>query len=93
VESQAQQIPNTGKLTYPPALRAAHREGEVLAQFVVDPRGVPDLTTFKVIKSSDAAFTDAVRAALPSMRFSPARVGGAAVRQLIQQSFIFALSS
>jgi TonB family protein len=93
VENQAQQVPGSTKVAYPPAMRQARREGEVLAQFVVDGQGVPDLTTFKVLKSSDQAFTDAVRTALPSMRFSPARIGGAAVRQVVQQPFTFALAT
>jgi TonB family protein len=93
VENPAQQIAKSGYPKYPPAMREARREGEVLAQFVVDKEGAPDLTTFKVLKSPDAAFTDAVREALPRMRFTPARIGGAAVSQLVQQPFTFALSS
>jgi TonB family protein len=93
VENPAQQIAKSGYPKYPPAMREARREGEVLAQFVVDKEGAADLTTFKVLKSPDAAFTDAVREALPRMRFTPARIGGAAVSQLVQQPFTFALSS
>ncbi|HEX9484616.1 MAG TPA: M56 family metallopeptidase [Gemmatimonadaceae bacterium] len=93
VENQARQIPGTGKLTYPAAMRQAQREGEVLAQFVIDPNGVPDASTFRVLKSSDPAFTAAVHEALSSMRFVPARVGGRAVRQVVQEPFTFALQS
>lgn len=93
VENQARQIAGTGKLKYPPAMRQAGREGEVLAQFVIDPNGAPDVSTFRVLKSSDPAFTEAVHEALPSMRFVPARVGGRAVRQVVQQPFTFALST
>jgi TonB family protein len=92
VENQARQIAGTGNLKYPAAMRQAHREGEVLAEFVVDKNGVPDVSTFKVLKSSDQAFTDAVRGALPSMRYEPAHVGGLAVRQVVQRPFTFALS-
>jgi TonB family protein len=93
VENQAKQITTSGHPTYPPAMRRAQREGEVLAQFVVDAQGVPDLTTFKALESADPAFTGAVREALPSMKFSPARVGGAPVSQLVQQHFTFGLAS
>jgi TonB family protein len=91
VEGQAQQIPGSGNLTYPASMRMANREGEVLAQFVVNEQGVVETTSFKVLKSSDPAFTAAVRNALPGMRFRPAVVGGRAVKQLVQQPFTFGL--
>lgn len=91
VEAQARQLPGAGALRYPTAMRAAHREGEVLAQFVVDPNGHVDVPTFRVLKSTDPAFTEAVHDALPTLRFAPARVGGKAVRQVVQQPFTFAL--
>jgi protein TonB len=71
----------------------ARRQGEVLTQFVVDARGIPDTATFQAVKSSDQEFTEAVRRALPSMRFTPAVIGGKAVPQLVQQPFTFALGS
>jgi protein TonB len=37
-------------------------------------------------------FTQAVRAALPRMRFFPAQVGGKAVKQLVQMPFQFNLA-
>jgi TonB family protein len=92
VEQQAQQLIGTGSLRYPDAMRRAKREGEVLAQFVVDEQGAVDMSTFKAITSSDAAFTAAVRTALPTMRFHPALVGGKPVKQLVQQPFTFALA-
>jgi TonB family protein len=91
VEQQARQVSGTGPLRYPDAMRRAKREGEVQAQFVVDEHGVVDVSTFKAIMSSDSAFTDAVRTALPRMRFHPALVGGKPVKQLVQQPFTFGL--
>jgi TonB family protein len=93
VEQQVRQLPRSGRLTYPAEMRKANREGEVLAQFVVDERGMPELSTFKVLKSSDPAFTKAVVASLPEMRFEPAVVGGRAVKQVVQQPFTFSLES
>ncbi|MDB4887315.1 MAG: TonB family protein, partial [Gemmatimonadetes bacterium] len=81
------------QLIYPPELRAAGVEGEVLAQFVVDQTGAVMLDTYKVLKSSHAQFTDAVRAALATLRFEPAQVGGRKVKQLVQQPFTFSLRS
>lgn len=78
--------------TYPPQLRSANVEGEVLAQFVVDATGHAELNTFKAIKSTHDIFTAAVRAALPSMRFHPAELGGRKVKQLVQMPFQFSLT-
>jgi len=106
VETRATQIAGTGVPRYPDALRAAGVQGEVQAQFVVNEYGNVELSTFKVLRSgssspkqarhdlsvpSDDMFVKAVRTALPTMRFSPALVGGKPVRQLVQQPFKFAL--
>ena len=77
---------------YPDLMRRAKVEGEVLAQFVVGPDGVADVGSFKVLRSTHDLFTKAVREALPTMRFNPARVGGKAVRQLVQQPFSFSIT-
>ena len=92
VEKQVQQIPGTGNLRYPDMLRSANVEGEVLAQFVVDADGRYEAGTFKVLKSSHELFTQAVKNALPNMRFYPAEVGGKKVKQLVQQPFTFSLT-
>ncbi|CAN5917298.1 hypothetical protein BH11GEM1_BH11GEM1_06970 [soil metagenome] len=88
----ARQIPGTGNMRYPALLRAANVEGEVLAQFVVDRDGIVEPGTFKVLKSNHDLFTQAVKAALPDMRFHPAEVKGVRVKQLVQQPFTFGLS-
>ena len=89
----AKQLPGTGQLRYPDDMRRANREGEVIAQFVIGTDGLAELSSFKVVRSSDPAFTKAVREALPTMRFQPALVGGRAVRQLLEQPFTFGLQS
>jgi protein TonB len=63
----------------------------VLAQFVVDTTGRYESGTFKVLKSSNEQFTNAVKSALPRMKFYPAEVGGRKVKQLVQQPFTFSL--
>jgi TonB family protein len=92
VERAAAQIPGSGMPRYPSDLRSAGVSGEVLAQFVVGTDGRVDVSSFKAVKSSDARFTRAVLDALPSMRFTPAQAGGAPVKQLIQQPFVFQLA-
>jgi TonB family protein len=74
---------------YPDSLRTAGIGGEVLVQFVVDAEGRPDVSTFKVLKANRREFVLAVRLALPEMRFQAARKDGRAVKQLVQQPFMF----
>jgi TonB family protein len=78
-------------LRYPPVLRTAGVEGEVLASFVVDATGRVDLSTFRELRSDHRSFTDAVRQALASAKYEAAEVGGRKVSQVVQQPFIFAL--
>ena len=87
-------VPAPGSISprYPDMLRQAGVEGEVLAQFVVDADGRYEPGSFKVLKSSHELFTQAVKNALPNMRFYPAEVGGKKVKQLVQQPFTFSLS-
>jgi hypothetical protein len=63
----------------------------VLAQWVVDTTGLADTTTFRILKASDTEFAQAVRDALPAMRFTPAELHGQKVRQLVQQPFDFSI--
>jgi protein TonB len=89
VEKVAAQAPGNRPPVYPDMLRSAGVEGTVLAQFVVDTTGRAETNTFKVLKSDHDQFTQAVRNALPGMRFYPAEVGGRKVKQLVQQPFVF----
>jgi TonB family protein len=91
VEKPATQLPASGVPKYPAALRAAHVEGEVQAQFVVNENGKADPSTVKVLLTTNELFSAAVRSAVPEMRFSAAEVGGRSVKQLVQQSFQFKL--
>lgn len=92
VENPATMAVGTSGPSYPPALRATKREGSVLVQFVVNIDGTAEMSTLRVLKSDDDGFSDAVRAALATMRFTPARISGRPVRQLVQQPFQFSLS-
>jgi bla regulator protein blaR1 len=92
VERPASPQPGNAAPRYPDSLRVARVEGEVLAQFVVDTLGHPDMGTFKVIKSTHDLFTNTVKASLPNMTFYPALVGGRPVKQLIQMPFQFNLT-
>jgi hypothetical protein len=76
---------------YPPALLESHIDGRVLAQFVVDTSGIPDMRTFKILESTGGLFSAAVRDAVPGLRFVPAKLEGRRVRQVVQQPFNFAV--
>lgn len=91
VEQQVEPISGT-RVDYPEAMRSSGVEGQVDTQFVVDENGRVQGGSFKVLNSANAAFVAAVKAALPSMRFRPAQIGGTKVSQVVQQSFKFNLS-
>jgi len=84
--------PGNAAPRYPDMLRDAKVEGEVLTQFVVDETGAPDMSTFRVLKSSHELFTATVQAALPNERFYPAELKGRKVKQLVQMPFQFSLT-
>jgi len=77
---------------YPDELRRSGITGCTLVQFVVDENGRADSTTFRALRFSHIEFVQAVRAALPGMRFVPAELGGRKVRQLVQQPFDFSIT-
>jgi TonB family protein len=91
VEKRVSAAPGSPAPHYPPVLKAAGTQGQVLAQFVVDTAGLALASSFKVLRSDHAQFTEAVRTALDSLRYLPAELHGHKVKQLVQQPFIFAL--
>ena len=91
VEKPAEMLPESPKPKYPSVLESSGIAGEVQAQFVVSSAGKADMDSFKVLKSTNELFTQAVKNVLPRMRFSPAQIGGKPVNQLVQQSFQFAV--
>jgi protein TonB len=91
VEKPAEMLAESPKPKYPSVLESSGIAGEVQAQFVVSSGGKADMDSFKVLKSTNELFTQAVKNVLPRMRFSPAMIGGKPVNQLVQQSFQFAV--
>lgn len=88
VEKIVTALPGQGP-RYPAMLESQGVTGTVLAQFHVDTTGRVEPGSFKVIESSHDLFTQAVRNALPRMRFIPAEIGGRKVKQLVSQPFTF----
>jgi periplasmic protein TonB len=91
VEKPAEMLQDSPKPKYPSVLESSGIAGEVQAQFVVASSGKADMDSFKVLKSTNELFTQAVKNVLPRMKFSPAMIGGKPVNQLVQQSFQFAV--
>jgi protein TonB len=69
---------------YPSLLESSRVEGTVLVQFVVDTLGNAEMSSFKVLQSSNELFAQSLRAALPKWRFYPAEAGGRKVKQVVQ---------
>jgi periplasmic protein TonB len=90
VERQVEPISGTN-LSYPESLRSSGVQGQVLAQFVVNENGRVESGSFKVLESSNPAFTEAVKNALGRMKFRPAQIGKTNVSQVVQQAFVFKL--
>jgi hypothetical protein len=93
VDSAASRYAWSAAPAYPGAMLELKREGFVKAQWVVDEAGYADTVSLKIVDSTSQEFAKAVRDALPFMRFSPAKMGATAVRQLVEQEFTFRISS
>lgn len=74
---------------FPDSLYRAAMGGRVVAEFVVDVDGRPNMGTFSAVSSTHALFTEAVRGAVSGARFTPAWRSGKRVRQLVQLPFAF----
>ncbi|HEY9227610.1 MAG TPA: M56 family metallopeptidase, partial [Gemmatimonadaceae bacterium] len=59
---------------YPDSLRGRGVEGNVIARFAVDRRGIPDSSTIEIVEATREQFAASVRRALPSWRFDSAGV-------------------
>ena len=91
VDTAAVRDPSSDGPRYPEALREKGVQGEVLVEFTVDTTGRADPSTFTVVESTNPLFTDAVREALPLMKFTPAVAHGRHVRQLVRLPMKFKL--
>lgn len=91
VEVPASPLAGSEVPVYPPSLRAAGIEGRVVTEFVVDARGRAPSESIRIISSTNDLFSASVKHALERTRFSPAKIGGKSVPQLVQQLFVFRL--
>lgn len=89
VDSTVARYPGSAAPAYPVEMLKQGVQGSVVTQYVVDTTGFADTTSLKIMSMTHEQFADAVRAALPYMRFFPAKVGSKKVRQLVEQEFSF----
>lgn len=89
VDSAASRDPDSEGPVYPPKLMAKGITGSVLATFVVGVDGRPELSTYIALESTNIAFSDAVRDALPRMKFRAAKRSNVIVRQQVELRFTF----
>ena len=84
--------PASAAPSYPDFLQKEGIEGTVAVEYIVDTTGLADSASLRILRTSHPAFAEAVRAALPGMRFEPGEIGGQLVRQLVTQEFRFIIT-
>jgi hypothetical protein len=57
-----------------------------MLEIFVDTSGAPEPGSARVMRTNNAGFAGAVLATIPTFRFTPARLGGTAVRQIFEVS-------
>jgi hypothetical protein len=92
VTTPATPLPGSPRPAYPAARLANGERALVSTMFVVNENGQPDMTTFRVLSTSEADFVIPVRDALHRTRFVPAQKDGNAVAQVVQYTFDFGLA-
>jgi TonB family protein len=80
---------NNPRPAYPLALERARVDGRVVVEFRIDSVGAVDPASLRIVTSTDARFTDAVRGVLPRLRFVPAQLREHAVGVTVRQPFVF----
>lgn len=92
VDLAAERDPTSEGPLYPEAMLEKQIEGAARVRFVVDSTGHADVASFGVIEPAESAFVEAVRMALPRMRFRPASIGEKKVSQHVEQTFVFKIT-
>lgn len=93
VDTAAARYEDSAAPPYPASMLARKIEGSVAVQYVVDTTGHADTLSFQVLETTHDDFSRSVKSTLPNMRFRPAIMNGAKVRQLVQQLFSFKIDT
>ncbi|HRP08554.1 MAG TPA: TonB family protein [Gemmatimonadales bacterium] len=76
---------------YPEVMKSVGIEGVVQLRFVVGTNGRAEANSIQVVSSTNKAFEQPAIDAIRQWRFSPAKLRGQPVRQLVQQNVRFSL--
>ena len=79
------------QLQYPPLLKDAGIEGQVVIEVVIGVDGHPEAETLRIVSSTNKAFEKPARDVLLGSVFRPGRMRGQAVRVLVRQPVVFAI--
>lgn len=79
-------------LRYPEAMRTIGIDGVVQLRYVVGTNGRVEAGSITVVSSTNKAFENAAIETVRQSRYSPAKMRGSPVRQLVQQTFRFSLT-
>jgi TonB family protein len=77
------------QLQYPPLLKDAGIEGQVIIEVVIGVDGHPEPETFRIVESTNKAFERPARDAVLGSVYRPGRMRGQAVRVLVRQPVVF----
>jgi TonB family protein len=89
VDKPVVQVKNGVEPQYPDAFLEKRASGVVSASFIVGTDGRADTASLRILTTSHPLLSDAVREALPRMRFIPAELKGVKVRQIVDRRFVF----
>jgi protein TonB len=92
VDVPAMALASSVQPAYPPDLRNAGIQGEVIMQFVVNTAGCAEPASIRALAATNPGFVPNVQAALRRLRYEPARHRGKRVAQMVQQAFTFTLN-
>lgn len=92
VDEEAARMANSAAPAYPSLMLSEGIEGTVIVRYVVEASGLADSSSLQIISATRREFADAVRAAIPHMLFTPARIDERPVRQLVEQPFSFRIA-
>lgn len=92
VDVAAARDPESIGPTYPDSLLALQIEGQARVRFIIDTTGHAAEGSFAVIETNEPGFAEAVRLALPRMKYRPASIGPKRVSQSVEQTFMFKLT-
>jgi TonB family protein len=92
VDRPAALLPRSTLPRYPEMLRSSRLEGGVRVIFIVGTDGRVEMESVRIVEASHPLFAEAVRSALPRLRFRPAQAGNRRVRQLVEIPFGFTLT-